>query len=143
MGRLCLQRGRGRKRVDFLHRRAFRGLDYRVRPDAGNDQRHDGGSHDVKVIIGDMMYSPGSGTLVQAQTQRAGNTDAYNALKAGMFADRVFRGADLLAAFGDDPAGSGYMQSDLIHLLGVPSRDIQGPAYADSLKAVLPQRAVI
>lgn len=94
-------------------------------------------SRGVKVIIGDMIWSPGSGTLVQTQTQQTGNIAGYNALKNGPYAAGVFRGADLLTAFGSDPVGSGYLQADQIHPNGRSSINVQAPAYVNALSTIL------
>ena len=52
------------------------------------------------VIIGNMIYSPGSGNTSQHTTENAANMSALSALQANTFGNHCFMGADLYSSMG-------------------------------------------
>jgi len=94
----------------------------------------------VKVMIGNMIFSPGSGNIAVHMAENKANLAAYNTLKASDHGGNVFWGADLYAELGTKLDDEGKMLPDRIHLNGRGSMD-QGDAYAAAFEAILPFRA--
>lgn len=89
-----------------------------------------------KVLIGNQIYSPASGSAASHTTQNAANAAALGTLQASAFGSRVFAGADLFTALGGT-GNAAYLQADNIHA-NSPGSIVQGAAYADAFKAFLP-----